>query len=419
VSGGQGGYCAKGIGGTGGAGVDLQSGTLANTGTITGGAGGYYGNGNRGQGGTGVAVTGGTVIAGGIVSGGIGHLGGAGLTISGGAVTATGTISGGAGTDRNGDAVLFGRTAGTLTIDPGAVFNGVVAAKGGAGDLLILAAGVAATLTGLGTQFTHFATIQAAPGASWALAGANTLTASEALQLGGALTVTGTLASAGSATIGPCGTLAADTSGAILLAAATLSGGSLTDKPGGTLVVGATLAGAAPGTLTIGGGASIVGAGTITAHALSVAGALVAQGGTLTLDAAATGTGAVSIAAGATLLADAALAVASVGFAAGGGTLSLAQPGAVASPIAGFTLGDVVDLQNLLATTLTFAGGTLTLLDGSTPVDTLDFFGRYNADDFGLTSDNQGGTDIVYAAVSAPAWHSADPAWPAVWRLHG
>jgi hypothetical protein len=233
------------------------------------------------------------------------------------------------------------------------------------------------------------------------------------LLIDGTLTVSGTLSNMGDTALGSGGALAPGSVGAILLAGITLVGGSLTETVGGTLAVGTTLPNTGAGILTIEPGAAVTGTGTITAGAISIAGALLAQGGTLTLYAAATGAGTATIAEAATLFAGAALGIAEVDFSPGGGTLSLGVPGAVSSTLSGFGGGDVVDVQNLLATTLTFAGGTLTLLDGATPVDTLVFAGRYAADDFGIRPDDHGGTDIVYvggwpAASAGLAWHALE-----------
>ena len=160
--------------GSGGDGVDLASGTLTNTGTISGGAGGAGYSGSNGYGGYGVFLDGGVLINAG--------------TISGGAA--------GNGAYPAGDAVLFGG-AGTLVIDPGAVFHGVVAADAGAADALVLAgasfAVASGTIAGLGTDYTGFSAVTENAGAHWTLDGVNTLATGETLTFAGSLTVAGSL----------------------------------------------------------------------------------------------------------------------------------------------------------------------------------------------------------------------------------
>ena len=134
-------------GGGGGPGVNFSaSGTVTNSGSITGAAGGN-GKGTGGHGGAGVILNGGTLSNAGTISGGAGG---------------TGTTTGAAG-----DAVQFGAAASTLIVDPGAVFNGLVAANASVNDVLELSGtqsgGTAITL---GTQFTNFSTLEFASGAT-------------------------------------------------------------------------------------------------------------------------------------------------------------------------------------------------------------------------------------------------------------
>jgi len=148
INGGHGGSASgAGAGGTGGVGADLFAGTLTNTGSITGGGGGNGTVGN-GQPSPGVYLDGGTLISSGAVSGGSG--------------------GGGGYPPLSGDAVLFGSIASTLTVDPGAVFNGQVVATASVHDVLELS-GTQSTGTAitLGTQFTHFSTLDFAPAAAW------------------------------------------------------------------------------------------------------------------------------------------------------------------------------------------------------------------------------------------------------------
>ena len=171
-----------GVGGPGGTGVKFSSaGTLTNTGSITGGTGGTGSAGAGGAGGWGVSLAGGAMLLNsGTISGGAGGsgttsggAGGAGVFLNGGTLTTSGTISGGTGGSgstpgKMGAAAQFGANASTLIVDPGAVFNGQVAAHASAGDVLELsgtqAGGTAVTL---GTQFTNFSTLEFASGAAW------------------------------------------------------------------------------------------------------------------------------------------------------------------------------------------------------------------------------------------------------------
>lgn len=169
-SGGAGGGSALGVaspgvnGGAGGIALDIANGAnAANTGTITGGAGGTGGNvglgvlsneGDGGNGGVGVYLNGGTFINAGTVEGG-----------AGGAGSITGTV---------GDAILFGSTASTLIVDPGADFVGTVAADSAVADVLELSGSSSVALAGIGTQFTGFNNFSFAAGASWDVGGTYT-----------------------------------------------------------------------------------------------------------------------------------------------------------------------------------------------------------------------------------------------------
>jgi fibronectin-binding autotransporter adhesin len=194
-------------GGGGGAGFEIAGGTLTNNASITGGAGGagavgaykgiYGTGGGGGDGGTGVVLDGGTLInagnitggaggAGGVggagYKGGYGGTGGVGVFLNGSTLTTSGTISGGAGGSAGvgprghgpagaaGNAVQFGGVASTLVVEPGAVFNGQVAAYAYAPvDDTLKLSGIQAggTPITLGTQFTNFSTLAFGSGAAW------------------------------------------------------------------------------------------------------------------------------------------------------------------------------------------------------------------------------------------------------------
>ena len=220
---------------TAGVGVDLTAGgavTNAAIASISGGA-------------NGVAIYGslGTVVNSGRIAGsaGIGVVLGA-----GGTITNAGTITGGGGT-----AVSFGGTASDrLVIDPGAVFNGIVAGSASASNTIELASGSSTgTLSGLGTSFTNFGSVTVDSGASWGLTGSNTLAA------GSTLTNAGTLMLSG-ATLSDAGGLV--NNGKVVLDPSTFNVASLTGTGAVTIDAGSTLA--VQG--TIGSGQDIVFGGT-------------------------------------------------------------------------------------------------------------------------------------------------------------
>jgi hypothetical protein len=158
--------------GNGGVGVDLlaKGAALTNTGSIYGGSSGGDGT----VGGAGVELTAGTnANNSGTIEGGGGNSatasGGVGVELNGGQLVTSGTIEGGLNMSAlHADAVQFGSVASTLIVEPGAVFNGQVAANASVDDTLQLA-GTESGGTGitLGTQFTGFQTLDFASGAQW------------------------------------------------------------------------------------------------------------------------------------------------------------------------------------------------------------------------------------------------------------
>ncbi len=403
ITGGNGGVTRYGIGGSGGTGVSLESGTLTNTGHIIGGTGGsgYYGG----------------------VGGGIG------VQISGGGMLSTsGTIAGGSGAD----AVSFGYGGGTLALDPGAAFVGTVAASSAA-DLLELSSSKGnstGTLTGgFGAQFTGFTNVAVEKGATWTLAGANALGSTSQIVDNGTLLVSGTLADAGEIGIATRATLGVTGAGSAEVGSVALNGGTLTGDATGAIAVGAT-AGAA-GAITIDAGASVMGLGEIGGAAIVNNGSIVAENGTLTLATGLSGgaSGTVNINSGAVLVADSSVSGNQITFG-GPASLILVDPKAFTGTIGSFGSGDVIDEKKVNATTLTYAGGTLTLEHGSTVLDTLTFSGSYTVADFSLSSDGHGGTDINFAsdatdrtesAAAGGVWHGHDasaPAFPLMLTTH-
>ncbi|MBU6419304.1 MAG: Hint domain-containing protein [Proteobacteria bacterium] len=89
--------------------------------------------------------------------------------LNGGKVVNAGTITG-----NDGIAVKFGGTTGTvnqLGVDPGAVFNGTVEVTGGTGVLKLASGSSAGTISGIGTSFQNFETIDIQTGSSWVIEG--------------------------------------------------------------------------------------------------------------------------------------------------------------------------------------------------------------------------------------------------------
>jgi hypothetical protein len=359
--------------------VSVSGGTVTNDGTIIGGAGGY----------------------------GPYDSGGAGVYLNGGTLLNAGTIAGAGGAD----AVQFGTLAATLVIDPGAVFDGNVAANSAVDDVLVLgctSAMAATSFSGLGTQFTGFSTVTVGSGANWMLTGANTLGAGTELKICGRLGVTGALMDAGTALVGHDGLLRAGGYGAVLVGGLTLADGSVAEGLTGTLVVGNTLAGAAAGALTVEAGYAISGHGTIG----GVPGTSVVDDGTITAAASGdetgklnivtpiTGTGTLALDSGQELIAHGSVSVANIVFNTGTSeTLYFLAPRDVTSDISGFGAGDTIDLHDQKVRSLSYANGTLTLLGAhGVTLETLSLTGDYTTADFTMATDHHGGTDIGFAA---------------------
>ena len=71
-------------------------------------------------------------------------------------------------------------------------------------------------------------------------------------------------------------------------------------------------------------------------------------------------------------------------------------PGGFGGTIAEFATNNSVDLLKTPATSETFAGGVLTVKDGSTVVANLHFAGSYTSSSFALASNGHGGTFIHF-----------------------
>ena len=195
ILGGNGGYLTGrgGMSGTGGDGATVIYGSFVNHGTVVGGTGGSagqsaYGYGTGGAGGGGVyiyrgaeATNTGTII-GGVGGSNIytGAKGGAGVIIDGGTFVDSGVVRGGAGGVSQGNGAageaiyVDGTTSGTLALDPGASFSGLVVANPSVVNVLELTGTATGTLSGIGTEFTGFGLISFASGAQRIIEGSLT-----------------------------------------------------------------------------------------------------------------------------------------------------------------------------------------------------------------------------------------------------
>jgi hypothetical protein len=366
------------IGGIGAIGVDLGSGgTLTNTGLILGSKGGLGAVGG-GPGGVGADVAaGGTLINSGTIAGGAGgHAdvplgtggGGTGVVFDGGTLINSGTIAGGHGQHPViGAAVQFGTAAATLIVDPGAVFIGDVVANAAAADVLVLAGTTAATLNEpLGTSFVNFHTVDVNAGAHWTLfAGTNSLGSGSRVTIGaggkltntGSFGLTGALSFSGAGSFTNAGTLA---------------------KTGSEVDIGTTF---------INSGVVSIGSGTMAF--------LSSVGGTGTIGIASGATGALLRGAAATQKASFPTAISHQTAVS---ELDLGKPASFLGTIVNFGTMDKIDLLSTPATNRVFAGGKLTVTNGTTKVATLAFSGSYTTNNFVLSSDGHAGSLITWHA---------------------
>jgi hypothetical protein len=393
--------------GYGGTGAEIVNAVLNNSGVIQGGA----------DGGIGAQLNGGSIVNDGTIRGGNGayahSLTGAGVVLASGTLTNAGTIAGG---------IIAGQTAaaafvsdGTLAIDPGAAFIGVVDALPQYDNVLQLAGSGAGVLTGLGRAFTGFTTVDDLAGANWALTGSNVLSTASTLSVDGSLTVTGSLVDTGVASVSAGGSLLAAGAATVQIGGIELAGGRLVGASGSEIVVGSAANGAKPGQILVEAGAAISGSGAVNG-ALGVVdnGLIAAQGGTLTVGIPVSGKGTLDIGNGATLQTGGAVQVPSIVFAAGSGeTLYLAKPGSLAGTLSGFGTRDAIDLKDVQATSASFLAGTLTLLDGTGVVGSLDFAGNYDTANFALMGDQHGGTIVDFVADPGTQGGQMGPPEPA------
>ncbi|HUB16426.1 MAG TPA: Hint domain-containing protein [Acetobacteraceae bacterium] len=117
--------------------------------------------------------------------------------LAGGTLTNAGTIVGSSGT-----AVVFGGTGSDLLVlDPGYTLSGIaVGATSATNTLELASAASVGTLSGLGTEFRYFTQVAIESGATWQLAGTNTLAAGATVTNSGTLIPTNATLTGGGAT---------------------------------------------------------------------------------------------------------------------------------------------------------------------------------------------------------------------------
>jgi hypothetical protein len=363
-----GGYSGRGEGGVG---AMLTDSTFTNSGNISGGGDGRNGYG----GGSGVIITDSTLTNSGSIAGGYG--GGGGAYVDGGTLVTSGRISGGYGgmgyttNGGNGGVGVFGSDC-TL-LNSGKISGGA----GGTGYYYHGGNGGAGVYLNGGTLVTSGSISGGAPGFGQEGSG----TRGDAVRLGHVVAAL---------VVDPGaffeGNVVGDGSNDTLVLAAGANAGTISGL--GSQFTGFTTIHEATGAAWTVECATSVGAAT----ALDAAGSLTFAGNV-------TGSGSVTIDSGATVTAGGNLHVASLVFGAGGAEqLILDAPTAVTSTLSGFGTGDTIDLVNLIANGVSFANGTLSLLEGTSVVASLTLAGNYTSNNFTLASDNNGGTTIAYVA---------------------
>jgi hypothetical protein len=366
----------------------VQSGSVANTGTIAAGGtvsgqiGVFMGGGGTLDNGTAKNKTGiisvvngvGVEIAGtastkisdfGSISGSVGIMDGA-----PGTVLIAGSVTGTAG-----DAIQLTSSADVLALAPSAKIGGKVV--GTVGDTLVLAHGVKiGTIDLLGSRFTNFQSIVVDKNATWDINGHhNRLGANESISFrpDANLRVQGTLDALSGLAISGKGLLSIN----------------------GVLEVGGHK-GTTAGAMTIDAKATASIATTHLKGAIIDNGSLLINKGAALVSGNVTGKGDITLNAGARLDVVGALSATSTTFVAGAGaTLGLGKPGSVSTgmTISGFAAGDKIDLLQVSATiTGSNTGPSLTLSNGGGVVSVLHFStGSYH---FTTATDNHGGTLI-------------------------
>jgi T5SS/PEP-CTERM-associated repeat protein len=241
------------------------------------------------------------------------------------------------------------------------------------------------TVGGLGTGTLTIAADGRVSAAS--LATSESATAAISLSgVGSALAVTG-LAQFG----GTAATAISIGSGSVLSAATAVVQDAGISLTGGTLSVSKTL--------TTDAGQGLAGTGTLNATSLINAGTIESAGGTLSFIGKISGPGTLAVGSASTLsLSGAVGSGQSALFGAATGTLALASPTQFAATIEDFVKGDVIDLSGIVAKSLTFANGKLTVHEINGSSLGLSFSGAYSTGSFAApTSDGHGGTLIQHS----------------------
>jgi len=315
----------------------------------------------------------GTIVNDGTISGGS-----AGVSFGAGSSAQTlvnaGTIIG-----ASGNAVVFDGTNNRLVIDPGAVFQGnVLANVAGTNVLELASAASVGTISGFGTSFTNFGTVQLDANAKWSLGGADSLATKETVSLGGggSLSVTGSLDVAGTLLLKGTGTLAVAT--------------------GGKVEIG-TKGGATAGAFTVNANGAVSGTGVLLGSVIDN-GKVTANGGKLILAGNVGGAGTAVIDTKSVLSVTGTFASgAIVNFATGGTAenLVLGKPANFGAVLSGFAHTDVIDLVGVTGTSASFANHILTVSGAHGSVASLVFSGSYAANAFTVASDHHGGTNVT------------------------
>jgi hypothetical protein len=195
------------------------------------------------------------------------------------------------------------------------------------------------------------------------------------------------------------GTLAAEGGGWDAIGTIALAGGAVTLDPASFVTLGT----AAPetGTIAVAPGASLAGFGRVAAP-VDNAGALLAQGGMLALDAPVGGAGSVEIGPGATLAVLGPLTQ-SVAFDAGATLELIAAASLVTGTLQTFAAGDVLDVAGARIDSAVWAAGTLSLIGGGLTVGTLAMAGSFASLGWTTTSDGAGGTNVTIGTPGATA----------------
>jgi hypothetical protein len=305
-------------------------------------------------------------------------------------------------------------SAGTAAINAGAVVSvASVALTGG--------------VTSLNETLTFKGAFSETAAATLTVASGDKLTLSGTAGLNGVINGAGTV-SVATATLGK-GLLIGGTDALTITGAATQSG-AITIGDATASAASVIIAKGATWTIT---GADGMAEGTATTSSLTVAGTLVASGasGTAAIKVATTDTGTIEAQAGTldfanTLSGSGSLTIASaavlevdstaaktltVSFGAGTATLALKAPTTFASTIAGYAVGDTIDLLKIGASGASIdSKDQLVIVAGTVTIATLKLTGTYSGATFTIGSDGHGGTDITLAtAARVPPPSPASP----------